>query len=88
MDIIELEQDIVTGVNSDAGVVSNKDIFNKFSKLPKDINEDDLLRLILTLHSCIDITEKDFKMISDRILDVNKRSVFNLEHLGKFKFNI
>jgi hypothetical protein len=83
MDIIELEQDIVTGVNSDAGVVSNKDIFNKFNKLPKTISEKDILRLILTLHSCIDITEKDFKMISDNILESNKRCVLNLEHLGK-----
>lgn len=81
-DIIELEQDILTGINANGENVSNKDIFTKYANLKNKISEDDKIRLISTLHTCLDLSEKDFKLITDDIQDIKKRPIYNLEWLG------
>ncbi len=43
------------------------------------ISDEEKVRLMLTLHSCLDISEKDFNIISDKI---DKRAIYNLEWLG------
>ncbi len=42
----------------------------------------DNLRLICSLHSCLDITEKDFTVLSNNMSDNEKSPVYNLEWLG------
>jgi len=80
--MIELEQEIVTGVNSNGEEVKNKDILAKFAKMITKISDDEKVRLMLTLHTCLDISEKDFNIISDKIENEKKRSLYNLEWLG------
>ena len=82
-DLIELEQDIVTGINTNGDSISNKDIFNKYAALKSKISPKDNLRLITTLHSCLDITEKDFSVLANNLSNEEKRPIYNLEWLGK-----
>ena len=44
----------------------------------------DNLRLICTLHSCLDITEKDFSVLAGNLNNDEKRPIYNLEALGTF----
>lgn len=81
-DLIELEQDIVTGINAGGDSVANKEIFNKYAALKNKIQAKDNLRIICSLHSCLDITEKDFSVLANNLSTDEKRPVYNLEWLG------
>jgi len=81
--MIELEQEIVTGLNNNGEEVKNKEILAKFAKMITKISEDEKVRLMLALHSCLDISEKDFNIISDKIDNEKKRAIYNMEWLGK-----
>jgi hypothetical protein len=84
LDVIELEQDIATGVNSSGATVSNKDIFNNLSLLGNKLDETDKLRLLLALHSSIDIEEKNFSKMADTF-QINPnllKAAKNLKWLG------
>ena len=61
-DIIELEQDIITGEN-EKGKILNRDIFKNFTLLKSTIENqrDDVLRILLILFCSMSISEKDFK---------------------------
>lgn len=85
-DLIELEQDIVTGVNANGDSVSNKEIFTKYAALKNRLTPKDNLRLISTLHSCLDITEKDFSVLAGDLKNDDKRPIYNLEALGTTLF--
>ena len=90
MDLIELEQDILTGISSSGDSVSNSDIFKKYTALKNRIRPEDNLRLICALHTCLDITEKDFSVLAGNLNNEEKRPIYNLEWLGKkinFIFN-
>lgn len=82
--MIELEQDIATGVNNSGSSVSNKDIFNNLSLLGTKLSETDKLRLLLALHSSIDIEEKNFFKMADTF-QINQdllKAAKNLKWLG------
>ena len=81
-DLIDLEQDIVTGINSAGVSITNKDIFSKYAILKSKIEPIDNIRLICALHSCLDITEGDFKVLSNNLNEEEKRPIYNLEWLG------
>jgi|LauGreDrversion4_2_1035121.scaffolds.fasta_scaffold417043_1 hypothetical protein len=84
LDVIELEQDIATGVNNSGATVSNKDIFNNLSLLGNKLDETDKLRLLLALHSSIDIEEKNFSKMADTF-QINSnllKAAKNLKWLG------
>jgi hypothetical protein len=85
-DLIELEQDIITGLSTKGETRKNKEILSDFAKMMNRITEDEKVRLMLSLHTCIDITEKDFNVISDKIDPNRKRAIYNLEWLGIFIF--
>lgn len=82
-DIIELEQDIVTGINASGGTVNNKEIFTKFATMKNKLSEEDKIRIISTLHSCLDLTKSEFDMLADTISEAKKKSIYNMEWLGK-----
>lgn len=65
LEMIELEQEIATGVNNSGSSVSNKDINNNFALLSTKLSESDKLRLLLALHSSIDVEEKNFNKMAD-----------------------
>lgn len=84
LDLIELEQDIATGINTSGATVSNKDIFNNLSLLGNKLDETDKLRLLLALHSSIDIEEKNFSKMADTF-QINSdllKAAKNLKWLG------
>ena len=82
MDLIELEQDILTGINSNGDSISNSEILKKYASLKSKIQPKDNLRLICALHSCLDITEKDFSVLANNLNSDEKRPIYNLEWLG------
>ena len=86
-ELIELEQDIVTGVSQSGDSISLKDINNKYSLLRNKFQKKDIVRLISTLHSCLDITEKDFTSYADNLNLDEKKPIYNLDWLGKFQVN-
>ena len=58
-EIIELEQDIVSGVN-DGGKINNRDIFKNFIIIKVKLNNqrEDFIRILLTLYTSLLIEEK------------------------------
>jgi hypothetical protein len=71
-------------VDSNGSSVSLNDINNKYSLLRNKIQKKDIIRFICTLHSCLDITEKDFRFYEDKLDSDEKKPVYNLEWLGKY----
>ena len=67
LDIIELEQDIVTGLNFALQSLSNKEILNSLSLLDKKISENNKIRLLLVLYLSTNITEKKLIKVAQRI---------------------
>jgi hypothetical protein len=52
------------------------------NKIPKK----DMIRLITTLHSCLDITEKDFtSLYAENLNSEEKKPVYNLDWLGNLR---
>jgi hypothetical protein len=82
--IIELEQDIVSGITAEGSSIDNKKIIEKYIQISKDIkDENDRLRLLLAMHTCLDFPEKDFLKLLGDVDDQRKhRSIYNLAHLG------
>lgn len=72
----------MTGINSNGDSISNKDIFNRYAALKSKIQPSDNLRIICALHTCLDITEKDFSVLANNLTNDDKRPVYNLEWLG------
>jgi hypothetical protein len=72
----------VTGINGAGETVSNSEIFKKFANIKNKITEEDRIRLISTLHSCLDISEKEFNLLADTLNDTKKRPIFNMSWLG------
>ena len=82
-EIIELEQDIVTGEN-ESGKINNRDIFKNFTILKSKIQNqrDDLMRLLMILYASISIIEKDFNVLAGKLSDEEQLLFKNLVYLG------
>ena len=80
-EIIELEQKIITGVDSQGKKIENKDIFKEYAKVKIGMNEINKQRLLFAIASSIDITESDFKTISS---DMDKSSLKHIDALKSF----
>ena len=82
-EIIELEQDIVTGEN-ESGKINNRDIFKNFTILKSKIQNqrDDFIRLLMILYSSLSIIEKDFNVLAGNLTDNEQLLFKNLSYLG------
>ena len=82
-EIIELEQDIVTGENEN-GKINNRDIFKNFTILKSKIQNqrDDLIRLLMILYSSLSIIEKDFNVLAGKLSEDEALLFKNLSYLG------
>lgn len=100
-EIIELEQDIITGEN-DKGKINDRNIFKNFTLIKSKLQtREDFLRLLITLNSSLSISDKDFNVLSGKLsneeltifntlnlLGLQKGSVRSLITLNKDKQNI
>ena len=82
-EIIELEQDIVSGVN-DGGKINNRDIFKNFTITKSKLNNqrDDFIRILLTLYTSLSIDEKDFNFLSGKLTDEESGIIQGMIKLG------
>jgi len=82
-DLIELEQDIVSGEN-DGGKINNRDIFKNFTiTKSKLINQrEDFIRILLTLYTSLSIGEKDFNVLSGKLTEEEEKILKSLGYLG------
>lgn len=80
--MIELEQKILTGVDSDGSEVSNKNILDEFAKLKVGMDESNKLRILFAIVVCLDITEDQFNIIASDIPKEKRRLFTNLKHFG------
>ena len=82
-EIIELEQDIVTGVN-DGGKINNRDIFKNFTITKSKLNNhrEDFIRILLTLYTSLSIDEKDFNFLSGKLTEEEMGVIRGLTKLG------
>ncbi len=82
-DLIELEQDIVSGEN-DGGKINNRDIFKRFTiTKSKLINQrEDFIRILLTLYTSLSIGEKDFNVLSGKLTEEENAILQSLKYLG------
>ena len=82
-DLIELEQDIVSGEN-DGGKINNRDIFKKFTITKSKLTNqrEDFIRILLTLYTSLSIGEKDFNVLSGKLTEEEEAIIKNLGYLG------
>ena len=82
-EIIELEQDIVSGEN-DGGKINNRDIFKNFTitKWKLTNQREDFIRLLLTLYTSLSIDEKDFNFLSGKLSEEESGVLRGLIKLG------
>ena len=82
-DLIELEQDIVSGEN-DGGKINNRDIFKKFTITKSKLTNqrEDFIRILLTLYTSLSIGEKDFNVLSGKLTQEEEAIIKNLGFLG------
>ena len=82
-DLIELEQDIVSGEN-DGGKINNRDIFKKFTLTKFKLNNqrEDFIRILLTLYTSLSIGEKDFNFLSGKLTEEEECILKGLGCLG------
>ena len=82
-DIIELEQDIVSGEN-DGGKINNRDIFKNFTITKSKLTNqrEDFIRILLTLYTSLSIDEKDFNFLSGKLTEEESGVLRGLIKLG------
>ena len=82
-EIIELEQDIVSGEN-DGGKINNRDIFKNFTITKSKLTNqrEDFIRILLTLYTSLSIDEKDFNFLSGKLTDEESGVLRGLMKLG------
>lgn len=82
-EIIELEQDIVSGEN-DGGKINNRDIFKNFTITKSKLTNqrEDFIRILLTLYTCLSIDEKDFNFLSGKLSEEESGVLRGLIKLG------
>jgi hypothetical protein len=82
-DLIELEQDIVSGEN-DGGKINNRDIFKNFTITKSKLTNqrEDFIRILLTLYTSLSIGEKDFNVLSGKLTDEEEAILKSLGYLG------
>ena len=82
-EIIELEQDIVSGEN-DGGKINNRDIFKNFTITKSKLTNqrEDFIRLLLTLYTSLSIDEKDFNFLSGKLSEEESGVLRGLIKLG------
>ena len=88
-DIIQLEQQIVTGENENNEKIKERDLFKNFTILKAKLqnNREELIRLLLILYTNLLIPENDFNHLSGK-LESNEDLIFkNLTFLGVNKFD-
>jgi len=85
-DLIELEQDIVSGEN-DGGKINNRDIFKKFTITKSKLTNqrEDFIRILLTLYTSLSIGEKDFNVLSGKLTEEEEAILKSLGYLGIMK---
>ena len=86
-DIIDLEQDIISGVDETGHIISPKDIIKKFSLLKPKLEENnqhgEVIRLLGIILNCLDMSEKDFSVLSGGVKSENEKKLFaNFNNLG------
>ena len=81
--IIDYEQDILTGLNKNGDRVSNKDVFTKFTTLNLNKKEMDLkTRILLAIIININLTESELNRLSENNTHI-KKIIENLSWFGK-----
>ena len=81
--IIDLEQDIISGIDEYGASINEKNIMKKFALLKKELEQlnqiPDIMRLLAIVVNCLDINEKDFDMLAGT---ANKDLFYNFAALG------
>ena len=66
--IIDLEQDIISGIDEYGASINEKNIMKKFTLLKKELEQlnqiSDIMRLLAIMVNCLDINEKDFDALA------------------------
>lgn len=81
--LIDYEQDIITGVNKQGDKINNKDIFTKFTTL--NLNKKELqikTRIITTIMLNLDLSEMELNRLTENNPHI-KKVIDNLIWFGK-----
>jgi len=82
--LIDYEQDIITGVNKNGDKITNKDIFTKFTTLNINKKELDIkTRIIATIMLNLDLSEMELNRLVENNPHI-KRVIDNLIWFGNF----
>lgn len=81
--VIDLQQEIVTGLDNNFEEKKGKETLNKLGISIKDFSEEQIFRLVATLPINFSMSEQNLKLIIDNKLnDFYMNALFNLKYLG------
>lgn len=82
-EVIDIQQEIASGVDKDFNRSKNKDILKKIGLIVKDLDQDTLLRITSLIPINMDMNEQNLKLIIDNKLEEKEmKALFNLKWLG------
>jgi hypothetical protein len=81
IDLIKLEQMIITGLNDSGSEVKNKDIITEIEKIYKSLESVDHARLLMIYFSCYEVPEKDMTTLLSTLSSSYHDACYNLKHI-------
>ena len=71
--LIDYEQDIITGVNKQGDKITNKDVFTKFTTLNMNKKENEIkTRIIATIMLNLDLSEMELNRLTENNQNIKK----------------
>ena len=84
--VIEMEQEILSGVDSNANPIESKDLIKNFGKLKIELENNnqrnDILRLLSIMMTSLEISENDFFDNAGQLSKEEKKIFTNFNQLG------
>lgn len=81
IDLIRVEQMIISGVTDDGTEVTNRDIIKEINKIYKSLDPEDHARLILIYLACYEVSEKDINSLLSTLSDEFQSACQNIQHI-------
>lgn len=81
IELIKIEQMIISGLNDSGKEISNKDILKEIEKIYRDLEPSDHARLLMLYSACYEIPDKDLQTLLTTLNDDYHNAVKNMSYI-------